>query len=87
MTDVKIAASPPRRRRYVPAVGPRLEKLLFAVFGLFALLAINAVYLVGVTIMEWATGHTSRRRGDRRLRPAPRRRLREGPAGSGGQGG
>ena len=25
------------RRRYVPAVGPRLRKLLFVVFGLFAL--------------------------------------------------
>ncbi len=51
----------PRRRRYVPAVGPRLEKLLLVVFGLFALLAINAVYLVGVSIMEWSTGRTQRR--------------------------
>ena len=28
------------------------------VFGLFALLAINAVYLVGVSLMEWWTGNT-----------------------------
>ncbi len=28
------------------------------VFGLFALLAINAVYLVGVSILEWSTGET-----------------------------
>ncbi len=39
----------PPRRRYVPAVGPRLRKLLFVVFGLFALLAVNSVYLGGIT--------------------------------------
>ncbi|MBA3562825.1 MAG: hypothetical protein H0W33_02205, partial [Gammaproteobacteria bacterium] len=48
----------PRRRRYVPAVGPKLMKLLFVVFGLFALLAINSTYLSGVTIAEWITGET-----------------------------
>ncbi|MCP3962061.1 MAG: hypothetical protein GY719_29820 [bacterium] len=32
--------------------------MLLVVFGLFALLAINAVYLVGVSIMEWSTGRT-----------------------------
>jgi tetratricopeptide (TPR) repeat protein len=53
------SSSPPaKRRRYVPAVGPRLKKLLFVVFGLFALLAINSVYLVGVTILEAASGRT-----------------------------
>lgn len=46
------------RRRYRPAVGPRLRKLLFAVFGLYALLGINAVYLGGVTFLEWWTGQT-----------------------------
>ncbi len=56
MSQPKVSV--PRRRRYVPAVGPRLNKLLFVVFGLFALLAINAVYLVGVSIMEWSTGQT-----------------------------
>ncbi len=52
--------SPParRRRRYVPAVGPRLKKILFIVFGLFALLALNAFYLVGVSVLEWWTGQT-----------------------------
>lgn len=49
---------PPRRKKYVPAVGPRLQKLLAVAFGLFALLAVNATYLVGVTILEWATGRT-----------------------------
>jgi len=28
------------------------------VFALFALLSVNATYLVGVTLLEWATGHT-----------------------------
>jgi len=58
-TPRETATKPPRRRRrYVPAVGPRLKKLLFVVFGLFALLAVNAVYLVGVSILEWWTGST-----------------------------
>ena len=43
-------------RRYVPAVGPGLRRLLAVVFALFALLTVNAAYLVGVTILEWATG-------------------------------
>ncbi|MGH8495043.1 MAG: multiheme c-type cytochrome [Gammaproteobacteria bacterium] len=47
-----------RRRRYVPAVGPKLMKVLFVVFGLFALLAINSTYLSGITIAEWITGET-----------------------------
>ena len=47
--------SPPARKRYVPAVGPRLAKLLFAVFGLFALLAVNSFYLVAVRVLEAAT--------------------------------
>ena len=43
------------RRKYVPAVGPRLKKLLAVVFGLFALLAVNSVYLASVSILEWST--------------------------------
>ena len=51
--------SPPKkRRRYVPAVGPRLKKLLFVVLGLFALLMVNSAYMVGVTGLEAATGRT-----------------------------
>jgi len=46
------------KRRYVPAVGPRLRKLLAVVFGLFALLAVNAAYLLSVRILEAATGRT-----------------------------
>jgi tetratricopeptide (TPR) repeat protein len=37
-------------------VGPRLRWLLAAVVGLFALLSVNSVYLVGVTILESVTG-------------------------------
>jgi len=37
------------------AIGPRLEKVLFAVLGLFALLAVNSSYLLGVSLLEWAT--------------------------------
>lgn len=48
----------PKRVRYVPAVGPRLKKLLFVVFALFAVLAVNSAYLVSVTIMEWWSGLT-----------------------------
>lgn len=44
------------RRRYVPAVGDNLRKLLAVVFGLFALLAVNSAYLVSVTLFEWLRG-------------------------------
>jgi Cytochrome c554 and c-prime len=48
--------APPPRRKYVPAVGPRLRKLLFVVLGLFALLAVNSTYLGGITLLEATTG-------------------------------
>lgn len=48
--------SPPTRRRYVPAVGPRLRRLLGVVFGLFALLTVNSLYLVGIKALESSTG-------------------------------
>jgi tetratricopeptide (TPR) repeat protein len=44
--------------RYVPAIGPRLRKLLFVVFALFALLAVNSVYLGTITLFEWQSGKT-----------------------------
>ncbi|SVC17014.1 uncharacterized protein METZ01_LOCUS269868, partial [marine metagenome] len=53
------SSAPARERRaYIPAVGPRLKRLLFVVFALFVLLAINAVYLAGVTVSEAVTGQT-----------------------------
>jgi len=48
----------PRLKRYVPAVGPRLAKLLAICLGLFALTGVNAVYLVSITLLEWASGET-----------------------------
>ncbi|MCZ6762415.1 MAG: hypothetical protein O7C03_05365, partial [Gammaproteobacteria bacterium] len=47
-----------KRRQYVPAVGPKLRKVLLVVFGLFALLGINSVYLGGITLAEWFSGAT-----------------------------
>ncbi|MCP4203503.1 MAG: hypothetical protein GY769_16415 [bacterium] len=38
------------------AIGPRLRKVLAVVFGLFALLTVNSVYLVGVRLLEWSRG-------------------------------
>ncbi len=58
VTSTTTPPSSAPRRRYVPAVGPRLRRLLFVVFGLFALLGVNAVYLASITLMEWATGRT-----------------------------
>jgi hypothetical protein len=65
MSDIPVDPAPapqapttppaPQRRRYVPAVGPRLQKLLFVVFALFALLAVNSFYLVAVRVAEAAT--------------------------------
>lgn len=46
------------RRKYVPVVGPRLQKLLAVVFGLFALLAVNSSYLVSVSLLEWLRHET-----------------------------
>jgi hypothetical protein len=46
------------RRQYIPAVGPKLRKLLYVVLGLFAVLAFNSVYLGTITFSEWVTGDT-----------------------------
>ncbi|MBI4161533.1 MAG: hypothetical protein HY509_03705, partial [Acidobacteria bacterium] len=46
------------RRRYVPAVGPGLNRLLAVVFGLFALLGVNSVYLISITLFEAAARRT-----------------------------
>ncbi|MEL7059861.1 MAG: tetratricopeptide repeat protein [Acidobacteriota bacterium] len=56
-SDVARRPAPPKRR-YRKAVGPRLAKLLAVVFALFALLAVNSSYLIGVSILETVTGET-----------------------------
>ncbi len=47
---------PPKRRVYVPTVGPRLARLLAVVLGLFALLSVNSLYLGAITFLQWVTG-------------------------------
>ena len=54
----KSPAPVPKKRRYKKAVGPKLQRVLGVVFGLFALLAINSTYLIGVSILESTTGQT-----------------------------
>lgn len=46
----------PGLQRYVPAVGPRLRILLFALFGLFALVSINSLYLLTIRVAEGLAG-------------------------------
>ncbi|MDE2921624.1 MAG: tetratricopeptide repeat protein [Acidobacteriota bacterium] len=58
MTADASSARRPPRRRYRPVIGPRLKPLLWVVFGLFALLAVNSFYLSGVRVAEAATGET-----------------------------
>ncbi len=48
--------TPPARKRYVRAVGPRLRIVLAIVFTLVALLAANSAYLVSITLLEWLQG-------------------------------
>jgi len=49
---------PRRVSKYRPAVGPKLKWLLAAVFGLFAILAVNSVYLSTITFLEWRSGES-----------------------------
>ncbi|MEC8301017.1 MAG: hypothetical protein VX035_04825, partial [Planctomycetota bacterium] len=51
-------AVPRRKKKYVPAVTPRLRVVLVMVFGLFALLAANSVYLASITVLEAVTQKT-----------------------------
>ncbi len=46
-------AAAPARKRYVPAVGPRLRRLLLVVLGGFALLAVNSFYMSSITFVQW----------------------------------
>ncbi|MGE3166747.1 MAG: tetratricopeptide repeat protein [Planctomycetota bacterium] len=48
----------PKRRVYIPAVGPRLRWLLASVLGLFAILAVNGGYLVTLRVAGWWSGQT-----------------------------
>jgi tetratricopeptide (TPR) repeat protein len=43
----------PARVKYVRAVGPRLRLLLYAIFGLVAVLGANSAYLASITFLGW----------------------------------
>jgi tetratricopeptide (TPR) repeat protein len=47
-----------RERLREPVVGPRLKQVLLAVFALFALLSVTAVYLGSTSLLEWYTQKT-----------------------------
>jgi tetratricopeptide (TPR) repeat protein len=51
-----VQASPPKAAVPVQAIGPRLRWVLRVVLALFALLAVNSVYLASVTVVEWSRG-------------------------------
>ncbi|HHB13301.1 MAG TPA: tetratricopeptide repeat protein [Chromatiales bacterium] len=46
----------PHSRSPLPVISPGLRRLLAVVFGLFALLVVDSVYLVAVTALESSTG-------------------------------
>ena len=48
--------APEIHRRYVPVIGHRLKRLLLLVFLLYGLLAVNSLYLAGITVTEWLSG-------------------------------
>ncbi|HEV3418533.1 MAG TPA: hypothetical protein VG056_17045, partial [Pirellulales bacterium] len=50
-----VAAADRPKRKYVPAVGPKLRNLLLVVLGLVALLAANSGYLLAITTLEAIT--------------------------------
>jgi tetratricopeptide (TPR) repeat protein len=43
----------PVKKKYVPAIGPRLRLLLYFVFALASVLAANSVYLSAIAFLEW----------------------------------
>ncbi|MEO8271538.1 MAG: hypothetical protein ABI557_17575, partial [Aureliella sp.] len=58
MSDPSAMPVAKPKRVYVPAIGPRLKKLLFVVFALLAILGANSLYLTAVTFMGWSSGHS-----------------------------
>lgn len=58
MTESVSPPNPPRRRKYVRAVGPRLRLVLYCIFGLVALLGANSAYLASITFLEWVKSLT-----------------------------
>ena len=48
----------PKSKKYRKAVTPGLRRWLYVIFGLFALLGANSLYLSTITALESATGET-----------------------------
>ncbi|HUG19303.1 MAG TPA: hypothetical protein VMM56_10020, partial [Planctomycetaceae bacterium] len=57
-SDDSALTGNPKRAGYVPAIGPKLKKLLHVVFALLALLGANSLYLGVITFLEWQRGET-----------------------------
>ena len=56
MSNDEVSPAEPAKKKYVRAVGPRLRWMLYFVFGAFALLSANSVYLGAITFLEWLKG-------------------------------
>jgi hypothetical protein len=48
-----VAGGATTRKKYVPAVGPRLKVLLSIILAVFAVLSVNSVYLVAIRLLDW----------------------------------
>ena len=49
MSIDEVSPAQPAKKKYVRAVGPRLRWVLYFIFGAFALLSANSVYLGAIT--------------------------------------
>ncbi|MEX2140724.1 MAG: tetratricopeptide repeat protein [Pirellulales bacterium] len=50
--------APRVRKAYVPAVGPRLRKLLYVILAMVAVLGANSIYLAAITALSWSSGQS-----------------------------
>jgi tetratricopeptide (TPR) repeat protein len=53
---IQSASASPKKRGYVPAIGPGLKKLLTVLFIITSLLGANSLYLGTITFLEWQRG-------------------------------
>ena len=54
--DRSVTERATAQRRYIPVIGPRLRRMLAVVFFMFGLLAVNSLYMAGITVTEWFSG-------------------------------
>ncbi len=52
-TSTDKPSNTPKKRVYVPAIGPGLKRLLYVLFAILALLVANSLYLATITFLEW----------------------------------